>query len=98
MLQLVACTWLGLVAAHIVLAFVPLLIWKSDYASWIAGYSYFPVLQLLQRLGVPAIGPFQEGMFMVPPTKVGNIGVVCFWLLVHLGVAFIVSKVLKLRA
>jgi hypothetical protein len=67
-----------------------------QFFAWITYHSYFSVASLLQSLGVPAIGQFDEGMFMAPVTAVGKTLIAMFWIFIYLLTACLVTYLLKI--
>lgn len=82
----IAC---GILTLHIAAGFAAGML--SDAPHWLvvgAFHSYFTVAALLKELGLPTFRPFQEGMFMVRLSVLGQLAVTLFWLSVHFTMAY----------
>jgi hypothetical protein len=95
LLQLAVKLWFVLWGAHLLLAVVPFLLIESKVTALLAVYSYFPVLELLSRTGLPVIGEFQNGMVMASATKTGLVALGVFWLTTHFLIASVLAFIWK---
>ncbi|HRH17880.1 MAG: hypothetical protein C0487_06490 [Leptothrix sp. (in: Bacteria)] len=81
----------ALATLHAALSLAPLQFEQAPLClAWLAYHSWFSVAALLQHLGIPTIGRFQEGMFMAPITPLGQACIVIFWLGVHTIAAWLI--------
>ena len=87
-----------LVATHIALLVITLHVEPPPATiSWLAYHSYFTIAKLFQWLGIPAIGPFKEGMFIAPVTVTGKSAIAAFWLTLYFLAAYIGTRATSSR-
>lgn len=85
--------WIALLATHAALALIPFAIYESKATAQLPYYSYFGILGILSKLGLNVFAEFNEGMFMAPVSRSGNVSVVLFWIAFHAFLAVAVMRV-----
>lgn len=88
--KLVCVVTLGLYALHASLFYASVQVNPVPAVlSWAAYHTYFSVAQALQDFGIPAIAPFEAGMFIAPVTAIGKVSIAAFWFAAHFVLALI---------
>jgi hypothetical protein len=87
-------TWLALASLHALVVLYGWVIGGDRIAAIVAGTIYLPLLPL-GKIGLPVVRA--NAWFFPPPTGLGWLCVVVFWLIVYWGVAALIAAVVARR-
>jgi hypothetical protein len=86
--------WFVLIAVHLIVAILGWVVGSDRLAAVVVGSIYLP-LWPLGKLGLPVLRP--SGGFIAPPSYLGWVAVVVFWLVAYWFVAALIARLLARR-